>query len=312
MLATLSLQTSTPQAQAQVQSYERTVECTRCTNKSGTPPFIQYTLPIAAKPAHCPKCGHTRTIRPYDYADIICTDHAGIPRSLAIRAITLYNEFVATSTLKHRTATPDCIAFVRDHLGAQGMPSMRTSFTPLDVSCTDCGGSYTMLRTLIDVQHTPPCYCVWCGSKNVTIQQQSTEQSCWTSLAMHYNLPVQIIKMFYDRWSHKSAPLSFSEYMHSDLIQSLLKDSGLVYTEQQPQPVTELPAMSTFYANTLQDTQPQLLSAITTAPTTQYNQCDICQCELPIKSVKAYCEPCQLVVKNARHTQHTFTSKGGC
>lgn len=302
MQATLSQQQST---------YERTVECTKCTAKSITPPFISFTLPVQSKPLHCPKCGHSRTVRPYDYADIICTDHAGISRSLAIKAINLYNEQLQRGTLGRASKTPDCIAYIEDMgIDATNMPSMRTSFTPLNCACQSCGGSFTMLRNVPDVQRTPPLYCVWCGSNHVTVQQQSTDNSCWTSLALHYNLPTNAIKMFYDRWSSKSGLTSFSEYMHSDLITQLLQDSGLAYTPEALIPTPELPAMSTFYANTPQPAT-HLLEDIS-VPTSPYSTCIICECEMPQKSVKAYCTVCSTNVANSRVQQHTFTSKGGC
>lgn len=307
MLATLSQQ---PTLQ---QTFERTVECQRCTVKNGsiTPPFISFTLPVQSKPLHCPKCGHQRTVRPYDYADIICTDHAGISRSLAIKAINLYNEQLARGTLRHKSHTPDCIAFIEDMGANTSMPSLRSSFAPIDAHCQACGGSYTLLRNTPDVQRTPPLYCVWCGSNHVTIQQQSTDNTCWTSLALHYNLPTNVIKMFYDRWSSKSGLQAFSDYMHSDLITQLLVDSGLSYTEQEQPTPKELPSISTFYANTITPV-PSLALEDIHVPTSPYSTCIICECEMPQKSVKAYCELCSTVVKSLRVQQHTFTSKGGC
>lgn len=294
-------------------TFERTVECTRCTAKSITPPFISFTLPVRSKPTHCPKCGHTRTVRPYDYADIICTDHAGISRNLAIKAINLYNEQLARGTLGHKSHIPDCIGYIEDMgVDATNMPSMRSSFAPIDAHCTSCGGSYTMLRNVPDVQRTPPLYCVWCGSKSVTIQQQSTDQTCWTSLAQHYNLPLAALKMFYDRWSRKSSLSSFSNYMQSDLITQLLQDAGLAYIEQASVPSPELPAISTMYANTPNPATIAIVLEDIYVPSSLYSTCTICDCEMPQKSVKAYCEPCQITVKSLRYQQHTFTSKGGC
>ncbi len=136
----------------------------------------------------------------------------------------MYNEQVAKGTLKHRSQTIDVIDYIHD-LGADNMLSVRQYIAPLDISCRDCGGSYTLLRNIPDVNKTSPLYCVWCASPRVIIEQESTEETWWTSLSLAYNnMPVPMLKIFYDRWTTHSNKSTFKEYMESPMIKSLLQE----------------------------------------------------------------------------------------
>lgn len=206
--------------------YDRAVDCIPCSNHKLTPPYVSYTLQVQPKPLYCPTCQHQRVYRPYSYVDILCTDYAGLSVTTAVKIVLQYNEQRAKGTLS-RKSTLDVLDYIRD-LGAENMPTLRNFIAPLDISCRECGGSYTLLRNIDsapNVNKTPPLYCVWCASPSVHVVQQGTEEVWWTSLSLAYNnMPVPMLKIFYDRWTTHSRARTFKEYMNSDMIKSLLEE----------------------------------------------------------------------------------------
>lgn len=86
-----------------------------------------------------------------------------------------------------------------------------------------------MLRGIVDLQATPPIYCVWCGkggkgSENQLITDPTqTEDTAWLVLSSTYSLPVPVLKVFYDQWSaHLSKYPTFADYMQTEEVQQLL------------------------------------------------------------------------------------------
>lgn len=208
---------------------DRAVECKHCQQAPNiTPPYISYMLPIQLRPTFCPKCHHHKSMRPYDNSDILCTDHVGISRRQAVNIVRAYNyrqELDGVGLGMPKTHCNDVFDYFNQTLGGNTIPDIRTSFTPLDIQCNSCGGSFTLLRNIPDVNHTPPLYCVWCSSNNVIVSQESTEEVWWTSLSRHYSLPINVLQVFYDRWYTHSHLSTFKEYMTSPTVKEVLGQS---------------------------------------------------------------------------------------
>lgn len=233
-----------------------TVQCTSCTAKHGTPPYVD--LPCATTPSatfqpashatHCPRCGHTRPTRPYDYADTLCHEYS-ITRQQAIAALQTYNELRQTDNVRHTytytaqytrglasspttqvkagssvqvnelaTGGPKAIAMAKasnsifDYLTARGIRPMllRSYIAPLDCTCKACGGQFTLLRGLVETVAQPPIYCVWCGTRNsLIIDPTQTEDTAWLVLAQNYNLPIPALRVLYSQWS---TPANIAKY----------------------------------------------------------------------------------------------------
>lgn len=221
-----------------------TVQCQSCSNKYGTPPYVDIpsscsntSFKPTSKPSYCPRCAHARIFRPYDYADVLCTEYFGLTRSNALQVIHLYNDLrasnnldirrivqatfelpaatrsskldrqaceevhtrVITSNVQHTIKTiPDSLDILA-YLKDRGFKPMlqRAYIAPIDLLCRDCGGSYTLLRGTPDLSHTPPLHCVWCASTSLIINPQDTEDTCWTVLALKYHLSVDLTQKVY-------------------------------------------------------------------------------------------------------------------
>lgn len=205
-------------------------QCTKCTQTYGTPPYVD--LPSqghpghpATRPLYCPRCKPSsdptrppKVYRPYDYADVLCTDYIGLTRQVAISLITMLNEFKAqgASRVKQLATVHDPI----DYLASRGFQrmSMRDSITPLDVQCLDCAGQYTILRGNITTAQRPPAYCIWCGSSHITTAQENTDDTAYTVLAAHYQLPRNVLEYLYSQYTAQSRQTSFQSYMDSPTI----------------------------------------------------------------------------------------------
>lgn len=251
---------------------QRTVQCQSCTDKHGTPPYVDlsaepsYFTP-ARHPTHCPRCGKVRTFHPYDYADTLCQDYFGLSRASAIQAIQLFNSLRQTDnqrrTYKYTTnydvgkqvkagtevnvnelaPTPAVIARAKrardifEYLDQSGVKRVlqRGYIAPLDCTCKMCGGQFTLIRGIVDTQATPPLHCVWCGARSSLITDPTqTEDTAWIVLSQNYGLPIPALKIFYDQWqAHISKHPTFSAYMQTEEVQKLLP---LLQQAQQAQP----------------------------------------------------------------------------
>lgn len=125
----------------------------------------------------------------------------------------MLNEFKAqgASKVKELATVHDPIDYLKSR-GFTAMP-MQFMYTPLDVQCLDCGGQYTIWRGRVSPVQAPPVYCVWCASKHITIVAENTDEAAYTTLAMHYALPLNVIKFLYSQYASQSRTIKFSDYM---------------------------------------------------------------------------------------------------
>lgn len=223
-----------PGMTATTSSRQLSCSCQRCASRLGVPSFVD-TNPMCqpqAKPAYCPRCGKPHSYRPYDYADVLCTEYFGLTREVAVEVITTFNEIKASSNSQFYTASHGSQPVGKsklqdplDLLQAMGFSRMlmRAALTPLTVSCQSCGGSFTMLRSVPDVQRTPPLHCVWCSSTNLTTSQDDTEVTAWLSLASHYGLTVAAIQFFYSDWLKRGHQTTLAAHLADPQVAPLVQ-----------------------------------------------------------------------------------------
>lgn len=321
------------------------VQCTRCTTAHGTSPYVDLftnqPCPTPSpsgrlSPTHCPRCGHQRQYRSYDYADVLCTNYFGLTRALAIELIQTFNELTASDKLPTRFGSSTAkLIDPLDLISSMGLKPLlaRQAITPLTITCHTangggCGGQFTLLRCA-GPQPTSPLdglHCVFCGrhsTLSLSISQDSTEDACWLSLSHHYDLTVQAMQFFYNDWTKHgvSSSLSLAAYLQQPEVASLVQlaksnaakallSPPIVATPvatpalPEPIPVLDAPAPSPVSIPTV----PSPIY-ITTIPDRMYNHCSICDCELPNEirrgglklSLNPYCEPCHINVLRLRH-----------
>lgn len=79
------------------------VQCDRCTQATGTPPYVDLsTCPSfvptkSSHPSHCPRCSKLKLFRSYDYADVLVQEYFGLTRQSALQALSLFNSLRATT-----------------------------------------------------------------------------------------------------------------------------------------------------------------------------------------------------------------------
>lgn len=270
-----------------------TVSCQTCSDKHGTPPYVdtpssasfqQGTQEPSSKPfypqqhtSHCPRCGKPRASRPYDWADILCTEYFGLTRKNALLILQAYNETkqsgemdnlraIYSYTTQYNLGTPAhpssqvhagvtvqvnerrqsagkaLLMFkqshdVLDYLQKAGFKGLlqRTYTAPIDCTCRQCGGQFTYIRGIVDVQQTPALHCIWCASTDLIVDPEQTEDTAWTVLSINYKLPVHIIRTIYGQYQAQSTHSSFASYMASPDVQKVL--TILSKTAQTKEPV---------------------------------------------------------------------------
>lgn len=160
-------------------------------------------------------CAKPRVYRPYDYADVLVQDYMGLTRHAALALITMLNEFKAQGrqAVGKLASYSDPIDYLQDRGFKRVL--LRAVITPLDVQCHDCGGQYTMIRGTITTIQKPPIYCVWCASKNTTVEQENTSEVSFLILAAKYEVPQNVLEYLYTCWSQQAQISSFESYMNT-------------------------------------------------------------------------------------------------
>lgn len=164
--------------------------------------YINYHVDIGPT-LHCPDCNTTHasaTSCEYDYADVLVTryHHPKFTRKVALWCLNELNRLNLDRSPSHQYQIED----IMTELGITTL-ALRPK-TYLTSHCTSCGGSFTTLYTNAPVQHTPPSFCIWCGSPSISTVQEETEESAFISLATHYNIPLVLFKHLYDIWHNDS------------------------------------------------------------------------------------------------------------
>lgn len=207
-------------------------QCHYCHKHTGYYPYLSVTLPISTHPpTYCPRCHRLVPTSPFDYADTLCFDYAGLTRQQALSSLDHVDRQNSHSkSASHANHTAEDYLNMEQSL--KQWPSLATLTTPLTVTCNDCGGHYIFYRNAPDIQRTPPLYCVWCASKHTTISQLDTEEHAYVSLAQHYNLPVPILKTLYSLWTTQSPLPTFAEFFKSPTVTLVLNAIAKQATEQ--------------------------------------------------------------------------------
>ena len=96
------------------------------------------------------------------------------------------------------------------------VPTQQTStgFSPLTCDCHSCGARFKVLRTDPDLYRYVPEYCIFCGAKDLSVNQGSTEDTAFDALAGHYGMARPIIEMIYNQWASTNTRYStFAQYI---------------------------------------------------------------------------------------------------
>lgn len=210
--------------------------CAKAANSAkaaSTTYFVSYSVPVShAEPTYCPMCPTTTrcTYRPTDLADQIAANNMGYSRKRALAILAFQRDLV---TYQKAGYTLSIQELMEKYDVATGKYPYAAAYTPLGVSCRDCGSTFTMLRGEPVAQATPPKYCVWCGSKDLCpVEQLSIDDAAWLSLAARYDLPVAAIKKVYATWQQRNTHVLFSDYMAANdddimLVRIMLQSKGV-------------------------------------------------------------------------------------
>lgn len=201
--------------------FERRLVCNR--NHTQHTSYINYHVNIGPI-AHCPDCTHDTPATPceYDYADVLVTryHHPKFTRKIALYLLNELNRLNLSRSPNHQYQIED----VMHEIGLTSSESfMNQPKCYLTTRCQSCGGSFTTLYTNAPVQHTPPSYCIWCGSSSISTVQEDTEETAMISLASHYNIPLVLFKHLYAIWHTSSKYQYLSDFINNEpSIQPLL------------------------------------------------------------------------------------------
>lgn len=265
-------------------SQSATVQCQSCSDKHGSPPYIEISVEPATStfvpqphPTNCPRCGKLRSSRPHDWADILCQTYFGLTRKAALAILATYNQSCQSGSIdntrsvytymtqytakgciagqsvevnERRQSLPSSLAAFKqsrdilDYLTGQGFAvTLQRGYTaPLDATCRDCGGQFTYIRGIVDVQRgtdgggstATKLHCVWCGSSSLITGPENTDETAYTVLSINYSLPIHIIKLFYDSYCKSTRYQSFASYMESPDVQQILTLLAATADESAP------------------------------------------------------------------------------
>lgn len=163
------------------------------------------------RPQHCTCCNSSIKTEPTLYDDpILNYGLSPLIANVAFQACDKHN----ADTLFQKKLTPQ--QYIEDVLHMQ-----KQSITPLYCHCTTCGSTFTVLRTTPTTQQTPPKHCIYCSSTTISVQQASTEETAFISLAEHYNLSVATLTYLYNFWTTRPNYKTFNEFMNSDTVTQL-------------------------------------------------------------------------------------------
>lgn len=193
--------------------HERSLVCTAHTQHQT---YINYYLPPTQHPTHCPYCPNPCQSHEYDYADVIVTTHQHFTRKAAITCMNHLRQINLARTRAKSYTIEEYLKMAGVNTPSYDVNSETRSACYLHSSCHSCGGTFTILYTTTPVQHTPPKYCVWCGSQDIYTVQADTEETCFITLSLHYNLPLALLKALYNIWHTSSHYQYFSQYMNSE------------------------------------------------------------------------------------------------
>lgn len=216
--------------------HEHTIVCRnrKCqpTTRDRNYHYVTYTTKLSNNPSHCPSCSTSRIqSRLYDYPDTITTTHMYFNRALAITCLDELNIHNQNRHTSKQLTIEDYLrmAKIRSHT------PVSHGICPLHVSCSSCGGTFNIVRT-IPSSHVPPTYCIWCGqASSITVTQYNTEevaayvlaesfqQESFTQLASVYKVPVVLVQALYNMWETDSHEPFFSAYMQQDEVQQILR-----------------------------------------------------------------------------------------
>lgn len=196
--------------------YERKLLCntTKCPNHS-SPTYVNYLVDIGV-PSHCPYChtSHNVIACEYDYADVIVTkySHPKVTRKIVLLMMSMLQERNLDRSINNQQTIED----VMHDLNLDRLSSRPKTY--LTSHCKSCGGSFTTLShtNTLSVQHTPPLYCIWCGSQSLNVTQEDTEETAFISLATHYNLPLPIFRFLYNEWQQDHKYTYLYDYITND------------------------------------------------------------------------------------------------
>lgn len=191
--------------------FERRLVCTRHSNSHTQYQYVNYHVNIGPLP-HCPQCSHECAPCEYDYADVLVTryHHKLFTRKVALWCLNELDRLNLDRSPSHQYQIED----IMDELGITSL--LNRPKTYLTSHCTSCGGSFTTLYTNTPVQHTPPSFCIWCGSSSIHTIQEETEEAAFISLASHYNIPLVLFKHLYDIWHNDSRYQYLSDFIKKD------------------------------------------------------------------------------------------------
>lgn len=197
--------------------------------------YIGFTTPItmsastANNPTHCPYCSkdsvtETTSIREFDYVDTLCSTYAHLKRAIAYALIQLTHDVNSSRSSDHQLSITEVIERLNKEQSHKYVPTNKKrvniqlkahGIAPLLCTCTssNCGGTYTLLRSFLSPTSSLPKYCVWCGQSTITVRQFTTnetanlvldsdviEQESFNTLSTIHNLPVSIVRALHDEW----------------------------------------------------------------------------------------------------------------
>lgn len=215
--------------------YQRTIHCR---NKLCTPTtrdhnihYVSYPTALAHRVQHCPSC-HSIHIqsRDFSYVDWMCTQFQPLNHAIAAALVEELNNQNSRKSPHAQIQIEDILT----QLPNPPKPLAQTSngICPLHVSCTMCHATFDVIRTK-PTAHTPPMFCIWCGTSHVTVQQYNTDETAnyvnnttssntLQDLATQFDVSLAIMTALYEQWTQDSAETYFSGYLATDDVKMVL------------------------------------------------------------------------------------------
>lgn len=173
-------------------------------------------------PSHCPLCARPTLTRDTDMPDYLSYTYIGVKRAVAIKLLAKLANYNVGRPSTHQLALTD---FIERH-GTYLIEYPPSAYSPLTVICNDCASCYRVLRGQPNtLSSTPPKYCIWCGSRNITICTVTDEAAAWEVLSSKYQLPIPLLVKIYNVWQSHGYYQHFHDFItsphNSDTIETL-------------------------------------------------------------------------------------------